>query len=75
MKMWYFPQLCNFRFYRLYKIARTTQRGADYGDIVDEKRKAILNHVVGIHRHEEHIHYKSCTHGPTKTRRLDPGNV
>lgn len=52
-------------------MAAHTPQGPLYATIMDEKRKAMLSHVVGIHEHPENVHYKKCGHGPVKTLRMD----
>jgi len=60
-------------FIRLYYMAANTPPGPLYATIMEEKRKAMLSHVIGIHVHPENVHYKKCGHGEVKTLRMDPG--
>ena len=60
--------------FRLHKIVSSTERDPNYKEIVDEKKKATLNHVRGIHTHAGHKHYPACAHKePSHTLRLDSG--
>ena len=52
-------------------MAQWTEPDDKYGLVMEEKRKAILNHLIGIHRHRGHIHYKKCTHGHTQQLTMD----
>lgn len=62
-----------FHWFRIYGIAQTTPPGPKYREIVEEKRKGILNHLIGIHKHKGNKTYKKCTHGPSETLALDNG--
>lgn len=56
-------------------MASRTPVDANYGKVLDEKRKAILNHLVGVCEHPQNQFYKKCNHGPLRKERLDPGNL
>jgi len=48
-------------------MAKTTSVDEHYGQVLDEKRRAILNHVIGKHHHPENNLYIQCTHPPNPT--------
>lgn len=58
----------------IYTMAKSTAVGDDYGEIMDEKRKAMLNHLTGLHRHKSNKVYKRCCHQmPYHSRVMDKG--
>lgn len=65
--------LCVIDHFRLYYMAAHTETGPLYATVMDEKRKALLAHIVGIHEHPDNTHYQKCGHGSVKTLRMDPG--
>jgi len=54
-------------------MAQTTEPGPNFAQTMDEKRNAMLRHLIGQHHHPDNTHYKSCSHGPVQNRRMDPG--
>ena len=54
-------------------MASHTDPGDLYEIIMEEKRRAILNHLIGEHEHPENVHYKKCNHGAVQRVRMDPG--
>ena len=42
---------------------------------MEEKRKGILNHLVGIHVHEGHSFFKKCTHNPKDSIPLEESEL
>lgn len=62
-----------FALHRLYAMAAHTEVGPLYGEVMDEKRQAMLNHLIGIHVHPGHVHYTRCTHPESHPKRMDRG--
>lgn len=56
-------------------MALNTTPGPHYGDILIEKKNAMLRHLRGQHVHNHHKLYKKCSHGELDTswRRMDEG--
>lgn len=56
-------------------MASHTEVDANYALVMDEKRKAMLNHLVGVCSHPSNTYYKSCNHSQVQRSRLDPGTL
>lgn len=54
-------------------MARHTVADITYSEIMEEKRVAMLNHIVGVCQHPQNRFYRACGHGDKKKERLDPG--
>ena len=52
-------------------MAQWTEADDKYALVMEEKRKAILNHLIGIHQHRGHVYYKKCTHRQTQQLTMD----
>lgn len=53
-------------------MAGHTEPNDSYADVMDEKRKAAIGHLVGVCEFPSHKYYMRCGHGDKKTR-MDPG--
>ena len=54
-------------------MAQSTEPGASYSQIMDEKRVGMLRHLIGKHSHPDNSTYKKCTHARMKNKRMDHG--
>lgn len=58
---------------RLYHIASHTDPEYHFSEVMEEKRLAILAHLIGMCEFPQNTYYKRCHHGQLRNERLDPG--
>lgn len=56
-------------------MASGTPPGDEYANVMDEKRRAMLNHIKGQHVHPNNSVYKACSHEAVTNRRMDEGTA
>ena len=60
--------------HRLYYMAGHTVVNENYGQVMEEQRRAMLGHLAGVHELPANVFYQKCSHG-IKTDWLDSGKI